>query len=66
VIHDIYFRPELLCNLRGGYRCAGSSQFIVGFFDYDSRAHLQIDRRVVTLAGRFGLSGSAIRAAASP
>jgi membrane-bound inhibitor of C-type lysozyme len=58
VIHDIYFRPELLCNLRGGYRCADSSQFIVGFFDYDSRAHLQIDRRVVTLAGRFGLSGS--------
>ena len=25
------------------YRCADGSQFIVGFFQYDTRAHLQID-----------------------
>ena len=40
------------------YRCADRSQFIVGFFDYDTRAHLQIDGRAVTLARRFALSGS--------
>ena len=40
------------------YRCADRSQFIVGFFDYDTRAHLQIDGRAVTLAKRFALSGS--------
>jgi membrane-bound inhibitor of C-type lysozyme len=40
------------------YRCADGSQFIVGFFEYDSRAHLQIDGREVTLAKRLTLSGS--------
>lgn len=40
------------------YRCADGTQFIVGFFEYDKRAHLQIDGRAVTLAKRFGLSGS--------
>jgi membrane-bound inhibitor of C-type lysozyme len=40
------------------YRCADNSQFIVGFFDYDSRAHLQIDGRAVALAKRLTLSGS--------
>jgi membrane-bound inhibitor of C-type lysozyme len=40
------------------YRCADRSQFIVGFFDHDSRAHLQIDGRAVTLARRFALSGA--------
>jgi membrane-bound inhibitor of C-type lysozyme len=40
------------------YRCADGTQFIVGFFEYDSRAHLQIDGRAVTLAKRLTLSGS--------
>jgi membrane-bound inhibitor of C-type lysozyme len=40
------------------YRCADGSQFIVGFFEYDKRAHLQIDGRAVTLAKRLSLSGS--------
>ena len=40
------------------YRCADGTQFIVGFFEYDKRAHLQIDGRAVTLAKRFGLSGA--------
>ena len=40
------------------YRCADGTQFIVGFFEYDRRAHLQIDGKAVTLAGRFGLSGA--------
>ena len=40
------------------YRCADSSQFIVGFFDGDSRAHLQIDGRAVTLARRLAISGA--------
>ena len=40
------------------YRCADGSQFIVGFFQYDPRAHLQIDGRAVTLAKRLTLSGS--------
>jgi membrane-bound inhibitor of C-type lysozyme len=41
-----------------GYRCADGTQFIVGFFEYDKRAHLQIDGKAVTLARRFGLSGA--------
>jgi len=40
------------------YRCADGSQFIVGFFGYDPRAHLQIDGKSVTLAKRVALSGS--------
>ena len=40
------------------YRCADGTQFIVGFFEYDKRAHLQIDGRAVTLARRPSLSGS--------
>jgi len=40
------------------YRCADGSQFIVGFFQYDRRAHLQIDGRAVTLGKRLALSGS--------
>ena len=40
------------------YRCADGSQFIVGFFQYDKRAHLQIDGRAVALARRVALSGT--------
>ena len=40
------------------YRCADGSQFIVGFFEYDKRAHLQIDGKAVTLGKRLVLSGS--------
>ena len=40
------------------YRCADGSQFIVGFFQYDSRAHLQLDGKAVTLPKRVALSGS--------
>lgn len=40
------------------YRCTDGTQFIVGFFEYDARAHIQIDGKAVTLARRFSLSGS--------
>jgi len=40
------------------YRCADGTQYIVGFFQYDSRAHLQLDGKAVTLAKRLALSGS--------
>jgi membrane-bound inhibitor of C-type lysozyme len=40
------------------YRCADGTQFIVGFFQYDSRAHLQLDGKAATLAKRLTLSGS--------
>ncbi len=40
------------------YRCADGTQFIVGFFEYDRRAHLQIDGKAVTLGRRLTLSGS--------
>jgi len=40
------------------YRCADGTQFIVGFYPYDSRAHLQIDGRAVTLKKRLALSGA--------
>ena len=40
------------------YRCADGTQFIAGFFQYDSRAHLQLDGKAVTLVKRLALSGS--------
>ena len=40
------------------YRCADGAQFIVGFFQYDSRAHLQLDGKSWTLPKRMSLSGS--------
>jgi membrane-bound inhibitor of C-type lysozyme len=40
------------------YRCADGTQFVVGFFQYDSRAHLQLDGKAVTLAKRLAFSGS--------
>ena len=50
--------PSASAQTFQNYRCADGTQFIVGFFEYDKRAHLQIDGRAVTLAKRFGLSGS--------
>jgi membrane-bound inhibitor of C-type lysozyme len=40
------------------YRCADGTRFIVGFYQYDSRAYLQIDGRAVTLRKRLALSGA--------
>jgi membrane-bound inhibitor of C-type lysozyme len=40
------------------YRCADGAQFIAGFFQYDSRAHLQLDGKALTLSKRVALSGS--------
>ena len=40
------------------YRCADGAQFIVGFFEYDKRAHMQINGRAVTLGKRLALSGA--------
>ena len=39
------------------YRCADGTPFIVGFFNSDSRAHLQIDGKAVALGKRPALSG---------
>ncbi len=40
------------------YRCTDGTRFIVAFYQYDSRAYLQIDGRAVTLAKRLNWSGS--------
>jgi len=40
------------------YGCADGTQFIVGFFQYDKRAHLQIDGKPVALGRRLALSGA--------
>ena len=55
------FGAVLSCALAGSsgasaqtfqaYRCGDGSQFIVGFFQYDRRAHLQIDGRSVGTIG---------------
>jgi membrane-bound inhibitor of C-type lysozyme len=50
--------PALAQTSFQNYRCADGSQFIVGFFAYDKRAHIQIDGKAVTLAKRLALSGS--------
>ena len=40
------------------YHCADGTQFIVGFYDADKRAFLQIDGEAVTLAKRLTVSGA--------
>lgn len=40
------------------YRCADGTQFILGFYDYDKRAFVQIDGQPVTLAKRLAVSGA--------
>lgn len=40
------------------YRCADGTQFVAGFFTGDTRAHLQLDGKAVTLLKRLTLSGS--------
>lgn len=40
------------------YRCADGTQFVAGFFQPDSRAHLQLDGKAVTLTKRLALSGA--------
>jgi membrane-bound inhibitor of C-type lysozyme len=44
------------------YRCADGSQFMVGFFEYDKRAHLQLDGKALTLPKRVALTGSRYQA----
>jgi len=40
------------------YHCADGSEFIVGFYPYDSRAYLQIDGGPVMLRKRLAISGT--------
>ena len=40
------------------YRCADGTQFVMGLFQYDSRAHLQLNGKPVTLKKGLALSGS--------
>jgi membrane-bound inhibitor of C-type lysozyme len=40
------------------YGCADGTQFIVAFYQYDKRAHLQIDGKAVALNRRIALSGA--------
>lgn len=50
--------PALAQTTFQNYRCADGAQFVVGFFQYDKRAHIQIDGKAVTLGKRPALSGS--------
>jgi membrane-bound inhibitor of C-type lysozyme len=40
------------------YRCGDGTEFIVGFFEYDKRAHMQVDGKSVTLQKRVWLTGA--------
>jgi membrane-bound inhibitor of C-type lysozyme len=40
------------------YRCADGTRFLAAFYQYDSRAFLQIDGGAVTLARRLNWSGA--------
>ena len=42
------------------YRCADGTEFIVGFFQYDKRAHMQVDGKAVTLQKRAGFDWRAL------
>ncbi|MVT68280.1 hypothetical protein GPL21_24590 [Bradyrhizobium pachyrhizi] len=43
------------------YHCADGTQFIAGFFNGDTRAHLQLDGKAVTLKKRLSLTGTRYR-----
>ncbi len=40
------------------YRCGDGTEFVVGFFQYDKRAHMQVDGKAVTLQKRVAVTGS--------
>ena len=40
------------------YRCGDGTEFVVGFFGYDKRAHMQVDGKAVTLQKRVWLTGA--------
>jgi membrane-bound inhibitor of C-type lysozyme len=40
------------------YHCADGTEFIVGFYPYDTRAYMQIDGRAITLPRQLTLSGN--------
>jgi membrane-bound inhibitor of C-type lysozyme len=40
------------------YRCWDGSEFIAAFYEGDSRAHLQLDGKAMTLPKRMSISGS--------
>jgi membrane-bound inhibitor of C-type lysozyme len=40
------------------YRCGDGTEFIVGFFQYDKRAHVQVDGKALTLQKGVALTGS--------
>ena len=54
--------PAMAQSSFRNYRCADGSQFMVGFFQYDKRAHLQLDGKELTLPRRWTLSGSRYQA----
>ena len=54
--------PALAQQQFRNYRCADGTQFMAAFFQYDSRAHLQLDGKALTLPKRVALSGSRYQA----
>jgi len=50
--------PALAQTTWRNYSCGDGSQFLAGFFQYDKRAHLQIDGKGMTLNKRLWLGGS--------
>ncbi|MGY4478853.1 MliC family protein [Bradyrhizobium sp. USDA 3364] len=43
------------------YHCADGTQFVAAFFNGDTRAHLQLDGKAVTLTKRLSLTGTRYR-----
>ncbi|PDT89115.1 lysozyme inhibitor [Bradyrhizobium sp. Y36] len=54
----IFAAPQADAQTFRTYRCADGTQFVVGFYDADKRAFLQIDGEPVTLAKRLSVSGA--------
>jgi membrane-bound inhibitor of C-type lysozyme len=49
--------PAAAQNIQS-YRCSDGTRFIVGFYEADPRAYMQIDGRAVPLRKRLAASGS--------
>ena len=51
-------QPPVFAQSIATYHCSDGSEFVLAMYEYDRRAHLQLDGKAVTLSKRASLSGS--------
>ena len=51
-------QPPALAQTFLNYHCRDGSEFVLAMYEYDRRAHVQLDGKAVALARRVSVSGS--------